>query len=88
MTKQVPWNESIYSEFCKLAMLSTIEREILRTRIMGYSITQQEEEFNLSRSTINRIINRLKKKYDEVQPLSEKLPRRRSSAVETWMDDN
>lgn len=88
MTKQVPWNEAIYSEFCKLAMLSTIEREVLRTRIMGHSITQQSIEFNLSRSTINRIISNLKRKYDEVQKLSDKLPERRSSAEETWMDNN
>lgn len=88
MTKTVNWNEVIYSEFCKLAMLNGLEREVLRTRIMGYSITQQAAEFNVSASTINRIISNLKKKYDDVQPYSDKLPRRRGSAEEIWMDSH
>ena len=88
MAKQVNWNEIIYGEFCKLAMLNGLEREVLRTRIMGYSITQQAMEFNVSESTVNRIIRELKKKYDAVQPYSDKLPVRRSSAAEKWMDEN
>jgi len=69
-------------------MLHGIEREILRTRIMGYSITQQAQEFNISESTVNRIVARLKQRYDEVQPYSDKLPKRRKSAKEDWMDEN
>lgn len=84
----MPWNEIIYSEFCKLAMLSGIEREVLRTRIMGYSITQQAAKFNVSPSTINRIIAELKVKYDAIQPYSDILPKRRSSAKEKWMDEH
>lgn len=88
MAQQVPWNETIYTEFCKAAMLSEIEREILRTRIMGYSITRQAELLCVSESTVNRIISKLKKKYDAVQKNSDLLPERRSSAAETWMDSN
>lgn len=86
MSKTVNWNEDIYTEFCKLAMLSITEREVLRTRIMGYSIVQQSMELGLSTSTVNRIIANIKKKYDNVQPLSDKLPKRRTSAEEIWMD--
>ena len=86
MSQQVPWNETIYTEFCKAAMLSEIEREVLRTRIMGYSITRQAELLCVSESTVNRIISKLKKKYDLVQKHSGILPPRRSSAEETWMD--
>lgn len=88
MAKQVPWNENIYRTFSRLAMLSPLECEILRTRIMGFSVMQQAEEFNLSTSTIQRIIARLKKKYDYVQPLCDELPPRKKSAAETWQDDN
>lgn len=88
MAKQVPWNEVIYSEFCRLGMLTEFEREVLRTRIMGYSITKQSMIFNCSVSTINRTINSLKKKYDKVQSHSDVLPERRTSAEETWMDNN
>lgn len=88
MSKQVPWNEDIYTEFSRLAMLSDIEKEILRTRIMGYSITWQAMHFNISESSVNRIISRLKKKYDLVQPYSDKLPKRRKSAEEVYMDNH
>lgn len=86
MTKQVPWNEMIYVEFCKLAMLNDFEKEILRTRIMGMSITQQAMNFAVSESTVHRTIRTLKSKYDEVQQHSELLPPRRTSKAETWMD--
>lgn len=86
MSHDVSWNEVIYMEFSRLAMLSPLEREILRTRIMGYSVVQQSQEFNISESSVARIIRKLKDKYDEVQPYSDKLPPRKSSAQEEWMD--
>ena len=88
MSHQVPWNEQIYMEFSRLAMLSPLEREILRTRIMGYSVVQQAMEFNISEPTVHRIISKLKKKYDAVQELSNVLPKRKSCAKELWQDNN
>lgn len=88
MTKNVPWNEVFYREFSRLAMLNDFQKEVLRTRIMGYSITKQAMELNVSESTINRTIAQLKKKYDEVQPYSDLLPKRRVSDIEKWMDEN
>jgi len=88
MAQQVPWNEKIYTEFCKLGMLTTTEREVLRMRIMGYSVVQTSMELCLSEATIHRTVAKLKAKYDKVQPLSDKLPPRRFSAKETWMDEN
>lgn len=88
MAKQVNWNEDIYTEFSRLAMLSPLEKEILRTRIMGYSITWQAMHFNVSESSVNRIVSRLKKKYDMVQPYSEKLPKRKNSVEELYMDNH
>lgn len=86
MARQVPWNEEIYIEFSRLAMLSDLEKEILRTRIMGFSISQQAMEFNISERSVSRIISVLKRKYDAVQPKSSKLPPRKSSSAEEWMD--
>lgn len=88
MAHQVPWNELIYSEFSKLAMLTPFEREVLRMRIMGYGIIKTSLELNVSESTVSRTVALLKKKYDLVQPLSDKLPKRRHSKQETWMDRN
>lgn len=87
MAHQVPWNETIYTEFCRAAMLSDREREVLRTRIMGYSISEQADLLRVSKSTISRAIEVLKKKYDRVQKLNPSvLPERTTSAEETWMD--
>lgn len=87
MAKQVPWNEEIYITFCKLGMLTELEREVLRMRIMGFSVIQTSMELDTSVSTVNRIVALLKQKYDNVQPLApDKLPPRKSSAKETWMD--
>lgn len=76
MTHQVPWNKVIFNEFCELAMLNDLEVRILETRIQGHSITKQAMEFNLSESTINRITNRLKTKYDIAQAHSAVMPPR------------
>lgn len=86
--RNVPWNEVLYREFSRLGMLTEFQREVLRTRIMGYSITQQAMSLNVSESTINRTIRELKTRYDEVQPYSDLLPPRRTSEEEKWMDEN
>lgn len=86
MTKQVNWNEIFYTEFSRLAMLSPLEREVLRMRIMGYSITQTSMDLNISESAVHRMIGKMKIKYDDVQPYSDVLPKRRKSKTEEWQD--
>ena len=83
---QVPWNTVIYAEFVRLGGLTEEEQDIMRTRMQGWSITKQSLEFHMSVSKVNRIIKRLKVKYDNVQPYSDLLPPRRFSAQETYMD--
>lgn len=86
MTKQVPWNKIILEEFINLAMLTKDEEIIMRTRIAGWSVSQQADKLNLSISTVNRIIQRLKIKYDEVEKYSVILPPRKSCAKELYQD--
>lgn len=86
MSKQVPWNKVITERFIELAMLSKEEQAILRTRASGWTITQQSMELNMSESKINKIIARLKVKYDAVQKYDPLLPPRKTSAKETYMD--
>ncbi len=83
LAKQVPWNKIIVEEFIKLATLSDDEINILKTRALGWTITKQSMTFGISESTINRIVYRLKLKYDAVQPYSDILPPRKFSADET-----
>lgn len=86
MSNQVPWNKVILERFIELAVLTKDEEAIMRTRVAGWTITQQSIELGMSVSTVNRIIDKLKKKYDAVQKYDPILPPRKSSAKELYMD--
>lgn len=76
MTKQVLWTRAIADEFIKQAMLSDDEILILETRIKGYTRVQQSMKLGVSVSTVDKIIKRLKAKYDNVQKSNPILPKR------------
>lgn len=82
MAKQVPWNKLILEEFIDLALLNSEEEFVLRTRIAGWSIDQQADKLNISNSSVNRIIRKLKLKYDKVQKHSSLLPTRKKCKSE------
>lgn len=87
MAHQVPWTNKRMEFFIKEASLSEDEAFIIRTRVKGWSVTQQALELNKSVPTIHRMISKLKIKYDHVQEeYPDELPKRKSSAKETWMD--
>lgn len=86
IANQIPWNKVIVEEFITQAMLTTDEEWVLRTRVAGWSITKQSIELGMSVSTVNRIVAKLKKKYDRVSVNNPLLPPRKSSEKETWMD--
>lgn len=86
MAHQVPWNNTIVEEFVKCAMLSEVEEYIIRSRAYGTTITAQAEYLHMSVDNVNKIISRLKKKYDLVAKDNPKLPPRKFSAKETYMD--
>lgn len=86
ISKQVKWSKIILEEFIEIAALTDEEEQIMRTRVAGWTITKQAQVFGMSESSVNRIIKRLKVKYDGVQPYSPILPPRKFSAAETYMD--
>lgn len=88
MSKQVPWNKLILEEFIREACLTKDEEMIIRTRVAGWSRVKQSMELNMSLATVDRLIKSLKKKYDNVQKYDPILPPRKTSAEETWMDEN
>lgn len=69
-----------------MGALTEDEEKIIRTRVYGWTITKQAMTFGMSTAAVNRIIKRLKIKYDAVQPYSPLLPPRKFSAKETYMD--
>lgn len=66
-------------EFISLASLSEDEELIIRARAAGWSRVKMCHEFNMSLAAIDRIVARLKRKYDAGQPYSDKLPVRKKS---------
>lgn len=88
MAHQVPWTKLIVETFIKEAMLSKEEEYIIRTRAAGHTVTQQASELHMSVDNVNKIIARLKKKYDLVSKYNPLLPPRKFSAKETYMDNN
>lgn len=86
MSKQVPWNKFILEEFIRVALLTKEEEMVMRTRVAGWTQTKQCMELHMSRAKLNRIIQRLEIKYDQVQLYDPLLPPRRESAEELYMD--
>lgn len=90
MSKQVDWNKHIYETFCELAMLNEEDKKILLTRIKdNWTISHQAMAFGMSERSVKRRIAEMKAKYDKVQALvPDKLPKRRKSKIEDYMDNN
>jgi len=86
MAHQVLWNKIILEEFIELASLSKDEEMIIRTRVAGWSRLQQADKLGMSLASVDRIITKLKIKYDNVQKYSPILPPRKFSAQELYMD--
>lgn len=66
MSNQVIWTKKRLDTFVENASLSDFEERVIRTRAKGWSIVQQSIELNVSVSTINKTIKKLKEKYDIV----------------------
>ena len=77
MTDKLIWNKLILDEFYSIALLSDSERFLVESRIKGLTILEQAEQLNLSVSSVNRMIRRIKDKYDNVQKYSDVLPKRK-----------
>lgn len=88
MAREVLWTKAFLEEFIELAQLTEDEEKILRTRVKGWTRTKQAYEFNMSLSTVDRHIRRMKMKYDACQPYSDILPPRKPSKEEAYMDSH
>lgn len=87
MANQVKWTKIILETFLEESGINDrvelgddkarILEGIMRTRVAGYSIVRQAEEFNISIDTVNKYIRELKDLYDETQKNSIILPIRK-----------
>lgn len=88
MSHQVIWSKLILETFISEANLTKDEEMIMRTRVTKWTRTKQAAELCMSLSTVDKIIARLKLKYDHVAKYNPILPPRKASAAETYMDEH
>lgn len=86
MAKQICWTKKIVETFIEEACLTKEEQDILCTKVTGLTISKQAEKFNISVGKVNRVIKRLKWKYDNVQKYCKDLPVRKVSAAGLYMN--
>ena len=84
--KTVLWTKKIIDTFIKEGMLTEEEKEILLLRVKGYTIAKTSELMNISDSKVNRIIRRLKIKYDNLQGTTEELHKRKETTKELYRE--
>lgn len=88
MSHQVPWNKIILEEFIEQACLTKDEEFVMRTRVAGWTRVEQSMKLGISMSALDKMINKLKIKYDKIERTNPLLPPRKFSAQETWQDEN
>ena len=88
MSHQVIWTKFVLERFIEVGNLTKEEEAVMRTRAAGWTRTEQSMKLGMSLSTIDRIIERLKVKYDRAQKYDVLLPPRKQSSQELYMDEN
>ena len=88
MSHQVIWTKFILERFIDVGNLTKEEEAVMRTRAAGWTRTEQSMKLGMSLSTIDRIIKRLKVKYDRAQKYDVLLPPRKQSSQELYMYEN
>lgn len=89
MAHQVVWTKRVEEFFADAANLTSTERSVLRCRVSGMTRVQTAFYMSMSVSTVDKIVARLKRLYDVVQKeYPYELKPRKTSAYETYMDEN
>lgn len=96
MPKSLCWGKIITDTFLKESGINErielgdekarILEGIMKTRVAGWSVAKQAEEFHISVDTVNKYIRELKDLYDETQKHSLILPVRKKSKKEQELD--
>ena len=84
--KQILWTRKLVDTFIKEGMLTEEEKDVLLLRVKGYTIAETSELMNISDSKVNRIIRRLKIKYDNLQGTIKELPKRKETTKELYRE--
>ena len=98
MSKDLCWGKVITETFLEESGINDrialgdskarILEGIMRTRVAGWTVAKQAEEFHISVDTVNKYIRELKDLDDETQKYSVILPTRKNSKIEIKLDVN
>lgn len=96
MTKNICWTKIILETFLEESGLNDrvslgdekarILSAIMRTRVAGWSIAKQAQEFNISVDTVSKYVRELKELYDATQEHSLILPTAKKSKHDKELD--
>ena len=88
--EKMAWTEKRIQTFVKLGHLNKDQEDVLRCRLMEYSMTKLCAECHMSLSKANRVLKRVKEIYDVFQADYPELdfPVRRESEIEKYMDEH
>ncbi len=96
MSKSLVWSKIIIETFFEESGINDriklgdtkarIMEGIMRTRVAGWTVAKQAEEFHISVDTVNKYIRELKDLYDVTQKHSVILPVRKQSKKEQELD--
>lgn len=84
LAHQVIWNQIKEDEFVRIGNLTKDEEVVLRLHAKGKNRVEIQMETDIPLHTIDRIISRLKIKYDEAQKVSDILTPRKKNAKELY----
>lgn len=76
MSHKILWTRSMLDEFVKEAIMTKDEEFIVRTRAEGWSRQQQAFELHTSLQSVDRMIKKIKLKYDNIARQNERFPAR------------
>lgn len=86
MSHQVIWTKFILERFISEGNLSPEEEHVMRMRAACRGNVEISMSLHMSIRTVERIVQRLKKKYDAVAAFDPLLPPRKETAAELYMD--
>lgn len=78
MSREVLWNKLVLETFIKEGCMTNEQEMVLRLHTSGYSRQKIAMDLNMSLSTVDRHIKRLKILYDSVAKYNPILPPRQS----------
>lgn len=87
LSTTVSWTKHAFDVFVVEGCLTEFEIKVLETRVKGMTITEQADYLNCSKSTVDRTVKKLKKRYDQVREHHPELPERNvNSITEAYLD--